>query len=400
MANPYRELFSIPGTRAFVATGFLGRMSMSMLGLGIVLMVSAVTGSYGIAGAVSATSSIAYAMASPIVGRLTDRLGQARVLPPLVLANTLSITTLILCGVLAAPSWAFFPAALATGLTSPSLGALVRARWSHLLAGSARLHTAFSFESVADEVVFVTGPMLVTALSTGVRPWAGLVAGGCFTLVGCLLFAAQRSTQPPPRKPEPGQGGAAIRIPAVVMLAGVFLFMGSAFGAIDVSAVGFAQEQGHKALAGVLLGCYALGSASGGLWYGARRWSAPLAKRFQVSLALLVTGLVPFTLISSFYLMMVVIFFSGLAISPTLISGFGLVEQIVPGHQLTEGLTWISTSVGIGVAVGATAAGRLVDAYGSGGAFYFPLCAGVTAVLVGLAGASRFHKSKEHEFLS
>lgn len=41
---------------SFVAIGFLGWMSMSVLGLGIVRMVSAVTGSYGIAGATSATS--------------------------------------------------------------------------------------------------------------------------------------------------------------------------------------------------------------------------------------------------------------------------------------------------------------------------------------------------------
>jgi MFS family permease len=124
MAGPYRELFSIPGTRGFVAAGLLGRMSMSMTGLGIVLMVSAVSGSYATAGAVSATCSLAIAASAPVIGRLADRHGQARVLPPLVLAATASLGALILCGALHAPSGAFFspPAPTSTPSESGSWG--------------------------------------------------------------------------------------------------------------------------------------------------------------------------------------------------------------------------------------------------------------------------------------
>jgi MFS family permease len=398
VSNPYQQLFSVPGARLFVAAGFVGRMSMSMIGIGIVLMVSTVTGSYGIAGAVSAVCALAFAAGSPMVGRLADRFGQDRVLPPLVLANAASMTALVLCAQWHAPAWVFFPAAAAAGATSPSLGAMVRARWSHLLTGSGgSLHTAFAFESVADELIFVTGPMIVTLLATQVHPAGGVAAAGLFTVVGALTLATQRRTQPPPRPREAGQARSAITSPALMVLCGVYLLMGSVFGAIDVSAIAFAQEQGHRGLAGALLACYALGSAIGGLWYGARRWRAPLDRRFRLSLALLVIGLIPITLIHQLWIMMPVIFVCGLAISPTLIAGFGLVERLVPARQLTEGLTWVSTFIGIGVAVGASAAGRLVDAYGSAGAFLFPLCAGIAAVVVGLLGASQFGK---HEFSS
>ncbi len=52
------------------------------------------------------------------------------------------------------------------------------------------------------------------------------------------------------------------------------------FSSLDLSTVAFAQEHGHKPLAGLLLGTYALGSATGGIWYGSRSWRAPLERRF------------------------------------------------------------------------------------------------------------------------
>ena len=72
------------------------------------------------------------------------------------------------------PTWMFFAPGLIAGATMPSLGTMVRARWSALLGGSPRLHTAFSFESVADELCFIVGPAAVTLLATEVFPAAGI----------------------------------------------------------------------------------------------------------------------------------------------------------------------------------------------------------------------------------
>ncbi|WP_242906363.1 MFS transporter [Actinomadura terrae] len=389
MASPYRQLLAIPGTRLFVAAGLVGRMSMSMEGIGIVLMVSAATGSYGIAGAVSATLALGFAAGAPLTARFADRYGQHRVLVPVVLANTASYTLLIVFAQAGLPVWTLFAAAASAGLTQISLGAWVRARWSHVLRDTPeRVHTAYSFESVVDETIFITGPMIVTALSTGVHPAAGVAAAASFTLVGCLALACLRDTEPPPRPREAGAGeGGILRNPGVLVIAPVFLMLGMVFGAIDVSGVAFAEEEGHKALAGVLLGCYALGSGSAALWYGARHWRRPLSRRFLAGLGLLTAGLVPPVLVGDLYLMMFVVFFSGLAISPTIIPGFGLVERLVPPRQLTEGLALVSTAVGIGVALGSSLSGRVVDARGAHAAFFVPLGCAVVAALVGLAGA-------------
>ncbi|GAA0257539.1 MFS transporter [Actinomadura nitritigenes] len=393
MSGPYRELLSVPGARPFVAAGFVGRMSMSMVGIGIVLLVSAVTGSYGIAGSVTATLSVAYAVGAPLSARYADRYGQRRVLVPLVAANTASFAVLIVFALAGLPVWTLFPAAAAAGLTQVSLGAWVRARWSHVLRDSpTRLHTAFSFESVVDECIFVTGPLVVTALATGVHPAAGLGAAAACTLAGCLALAAQPGTEPPPRPRAPGTRGGVFRNPGVVVITPVFLALGMVFGAIDVSGVAFAQDQGHKALAGVLLGCYALGSGTAALWYGARRWRRPLARRFLAGLGLLTAGLVPPVLVGSLWPMMAVVFFSGLAISPTIIPGYGLVERLVPPRRLTEGLALVSTSVGVGVAAGSSLSGRVVDAHGAHAAFLVPLGSAVVAALIGLAGSRALSK--------
>src|SRR6516162_4361802 len=156
--QPYADIFRVPGTWRFSVAGVIGRMPMSMFGLGTVLLISAATGKYGVAGAVAAVGSFGYAFTSPMVARLVDTRGQRRVLLPLLAVFAVATAVLIVTAVYQLPTWAFFVPGAIAGSAMPSLGAMVRARWSALLAGSPRLHAAFSFESVADELCFVVGP--------------------------------------------------------------------------------------------------------------------------------------------------------------------------------------------------------------------------------------------------
>jgi MFS family permease len=358
-------------------------MPMAMTGIGVVLLVSAVTGSYGVAGAASAASSICFAAVNPVIGRLVDRYGQGRVLVPLVAGNAISVTVLITVARLAPGTWTLLPAAAAVGLTSPSLGALVRARWSHLVAAD-RLPVAYAFESVADELIFVIGPVVVSLLATTVHPAAGIAAAGALTLTGGLSLAAQRRTEPP-HGPSAGHGSA-IAVPGLRVLVLVFMLTGSVFGSLDVSMIAFAQEHGHRSLAGPLLAMVALGSAISGLWYGTRAWRADLHRRFVVTLTLLAAGMTPLHVGEGVWSMAFLCFVAGLSISPTAIAGYGLVERLVPAGLRTEGFAWVSTSVGVGVAIGATVAGRLIDAHGARTALLYPLGAAWLSVAVALSG--------------
>jgi MFS family permease len=387
MVGPYRELFGAPGIKSFVIAGFVGRMPMSMLNIGIILLVTILTGSYATAGAVAGTVSIAYAVSAPLSGRLVDRFGQARVLVPFVFLHGASLAGLMLCAHAKAPIWTLYATGIVAGAATTSLGSMVRARWSYVLNDPSRLHIAFSFESVADEVIFVGGPAFVSALSTGVNVYAGLVTALVLTVMGTLVFASFRSTEPPIVRHR-GGGRSPIAIPGVALLSAVFLAMGSVFGSVDVITVAFAGEHASMGTAGLLLAAMAGGSAVSGLWYGLRRWTIGLRSRFLRVLPLFAAGLTPVLLMDDVQSMGAALFVAGLSISPLLITGFSLIERLVPPSQLTEGMSWVSTSIGFGVSIGAWAGGHLTDLYGASNAYGFSYASALLAMAVGLGGSA------------
>ncbi len=392
---PYAEIFAIPRAWRFSVAGIIGRMPMSMYGLGTVLLISAGTGRYGLAGSVSAAGSIGGAACAPQLGRLTDRVGQHRVLVPVCVAFALSVAGLTAAVTLGAPDWTLFLCGITGGATMPQTGPMARARWSALLGGSPRLHTAFSLESVADEVCFVVGPAAVTVLATQVHPAAGVGCAALCALLGSLWFASQRSTEPPVAAAPaaaPAVAGARARrggrlaAPGLVVLVPVYLFLGAMFVAVDLSTVAFATHFGHKALAGFVLGCYALGSGAGGLWYGSRTWRAPAWRRLAVTLPLTVAGVCTFWAMPNLLVLVPVIFLCGLTIAPTLIAGFSLLESTALPGRTTEAMAWLSTGISVGVACGSTAAGFVLDALGPRWGYAFAAAAGVTAALIYLGG--------------
>ena len=393
--QPYADIFQIPGAWRFSAAGVIGRMPMAMFGLGTVLLISAATGKYGVAGAVSAVGSLGYAFSAPRIARLVDSHGQRRVLLPLLTVFTIATAALIVTVDLRLPTWAFFVPGAIAGATMPSLGTLVRARWSALLAGSPRLHAAFSFESVADELCFVIGPAAVTLLATQVFPAAGVGAAALLCLAGTLWFAAERATEPkvmratgPVRQTRRGRGAPA---PGLVVLAPVYFLLGAMFVSVDLSTVSFAQHFGHKPLAGFILGTYALGSATGGLWYGSRQWRSPVENRFAVTLAVTVLGVATFWAQPNLVTLTCGIYLCGLTIAPTLIAGFSLLEaQAKPGRR-TEAMSWLSSGIGVGLAAGSSAVGFILDAHGPRAGYAFAAACGVASAVTCLLGLRRLH---------
>ena len=400
--RPYREIFEIPGAWRFSAAAVIGRMPMSMFGLGTVLLISAATGKYGVAGTVSAAGSFGYAFTSPRIARLVDARGQRRVLLPLLSVFTVATAMLIAAVELHLPTWAFFAPGAIAGATMPSLGTMVRARWSVLLAGSPRLHAAFSFESVADELCFVIGPAAVTLLATEVFPASGVGAAALLCVLGTLWFAAQRGTEPvilPPDRPagpprRHGRPGRSARVrgaaaPGLAVLAPVYLLLGAMFVSIDLSTVAFAQHFGHKPLAGFILGTYAFGSATGGLWYGARQWRAAVEKRFALTLTLTVLGVATFWAQPNLVTLTCGIYLCGLTIAPTLIAGFSLLEaQAMPGRR-TEAMSWLSSGIAVGVALGASVVGFVIDAHGPRLGYAFAALCGAASAATCLVGLPR-----------
>jgi MFS family permease len=380
--GPYKDVLSRPGALAFSASGALARLPMSMVGIGIVLMVSAEYGSYGLAGRVSAVYVIAQAVCSPQLSRLVDRHGQARIMRPAVAVSAAGLVGLIAASLTGASEVVLDVTAAVTGAAIGSFGSLVRARWSYVLGDTRQMHTAYALESALDELVFVVGPVAATLLATGVAPSAGLVIPLVAMIVGGYWFCALKATEPPvASKDQPRPRGSVLRTPAMFVLVLVFVAMGSIFGANDVATVAFADEAGHKNMAGPVLAVFAAGSLVSGLLYGTRHWKRPLHQRFANGMIALAIGVSLFFFVDSLWALAAVMFVTGFAIAPTIINGNALVQQLVPAERLTEGLTWVGTALGVGVSVGSSVAGVRIDAAGSHAGFLVVVVSAAVAVI-------------------
>ncbi|MGL5810269.1 MAG: MFS transporter [Nocardioides sp.] len=385
MLASYRRVLSVPGALAFSLTGLLARMPLSMVGLGIVLLITEASGSYGLAGSVAAVYILANAAMSVPHGRLVDQFGQSWVLPGAVTGFGIGLAGLIaLVQTNATPALVYLTAAVA-GAFFPQVGACVRARWSHVLSEPNAVQTAYALEGVADEVVFIAGPVLVTTISITVHPAAGLVAALLAGLCGTYAFAALRSTAPPGRRARVVAGGEPVsRMPWLVVAAvsAVFFALGSLFGSAEVATVAFADERDDKAIAGVLLGVWSFGSLLSGLAVGAVAWRTGPVMRVRWGALAMALTLLPMPWIDSVPAMAVVLFVAGFAVSPTLIGCASVIEQAAPGPRLSEALAFVHTGIAAGLAPGAALAGALIDRYGAAEAFGVSIGSGLVAVLI------------------
>jgi predicted MFS family arabinose efflux permease len=376
MLGPYGAVLSKPGAFAFSSAGLLARLPISSIPLGIVLLVEYKTDSYGTAGAVSAAFMLASAISSPILGRLTDQLGQR----PVLLVGFAFFAAGI-AGLVAAVQveWgtpgphAF---AVVAGLAYPPIGAAIRARWTYVLKAGPMLHTAFSLEAVVDEIIFMTGPILVTVLTIQVNELAGLLTVMVVATLGGLWLASMRKTAPPARAASPSRKKDPIGWLWISSMVVVAACLGSLFGANEVVTVAFAEEHGHPGLTGVLLAIWATGSLIAGIVTGAVQWKSPPLVRYRYGALCLALVMIPLPFVDSLWVFAICLFVAGFAISPTMVATMSLVEECVPASRLTEGITWFSTGIALGVAPGAAIAGLLIDEYGTSTAFLVPIASG------------------------
>jgi MFS family permease len=366
-------------------------MPISMIGLGIVFLVVAHSGRYGLAGAISAVFALVNAFAAPAISRLVDRHGQRRVLVPVVVLHGVWLVSFIVLTSTDAPTWTLFVTVACAGVFEPSVGSLVRARWGYLLGQGPRLQTAYSFESVVDEVIFIIGPLIVTLFATQVAEQAGLLAALVLLLVGSFALSALRTSEPPVVARTEHSGGSPLSAPGMRVVMAFMVFLGGVFGGVEISTIGFADQHGHASLAGPLLACYAGGSMVAGIIYGSIRWRWSLPRRLVTGALTMTFTITVLPFVHRPAVLAPCLFVAGLGIAPTLISGFSLVERLVPAAQLTEGLTWATTGIVVGIALASPVAGRLVDDVGARQAFTVGLVSGALAVVICLVGLPRLH---------
>ncbi|MFF9600702.1 MFS transporter [Streptomyces sp. NPDC014684] len=380
----YRGLFSRPGTLAFTAGNLVARLPMGMFSVSAVVMIAGARGSYALAGAVTAVGLAATGVAGPWIARLVDRHGQARVAVPATLTAVLGSLALLLCVRYDAPDWTLFAAYAATAAT-PNIGGLSRARWAHLLReDSAALHTANSFEQAADELCFMLGPVLASFLTGTFFPEAGTLTGAVLLLAGMLLFTAQRSTEPPPQARSKARSP--LRSPGIPALLACFVATGMVFGSMEVVTIAYADAQGHRAAAGLVLALQAAGSCAAGLLYGALKPAGLGLPRCLLAMAVLMT--LPWlaaTTTGSLVVLGGALLVAGMATAPTMVTAMTLVQSRTPAGRLNEGMSLVVTGLLTGIACGSATGGWAAEHGSPATGFAVPAAAAALALVIGVS---------------
>jgi MFS family permease len=385
MPNPYAAIFKARGAKGFAAAGFVARLPVAMAPIGIVAMLSQTRGEYWLAGAVAATFALTNAFAAPQISRLVDRRGQAAVLASATAISVAAFLALIVAANQGWPDWTLFVSALLAA-AMPSMPAMVRARWTEIFHDRPELYTAFAFESVADELMYITGASLSVGLSVALFPEAGMLVSTLLLAVGTTAFVLQRSTEPRVRPLAGGAGGSAIRQRPVQIITVALVFVGAIFATAEVSAVAITKALGQPGAASLVIGVYAAGSFIVGIIMGALKLKMPLQRQLAMAVAIITLTTLPLLFADTVELLALAVFVSGLAVSPTFITAFGLIERRVPAEALTEGITWVMTGIGIGMALGSFAAGWAVDTFGPQNGFWVSVAAGAASLLTVLIG--------------
>ncbi|TXR50328.1 MFS transporter [Phyllobacterium endophyticum] len=381
MSNPYKEIFKAPGAMGFSAAGFVARLPIAMAPIGIVAMLSQTHGEYWLAGAVSATFALTNALVSPQISRWVDRLGQSAVIVPTTIVSVLAFFVLIAAANQDWPVWTLFASAFLAA-SMPSMPAMIRARWTEIFRNRPELNTAFAFESSADELVYIAGASLSVGLAVALFPEAGMLTGTIFLALGTAAFILQRATEPRVRGSEGDVvQGSAIRQRPVQIITLALIFVGSIFATAEVSAVAITKELGQPNAASLVIGVYAVGSFAVGLLLGALNPRMALHRQLLIAVIVLAVTSVPLLAAGTVPTLAFAVFLSGIAISPTFITAFGLIERRVPESMLTEGVTWVMTGIGIGMALGAFVSGWVVDTYGAHNGFWVSVAAGAATVV-------------------
>ncbi|MEE1922483.1 MFS transporter [Pseudomonas sp. 148P] len=386
MSNPYRQLFDTPGTRGFALAGLLARLPLPMTGIGIITLVSQLRGSFALAGALAATFVMTYALLSPRISRLVDRHGQSTVLPWATLVSVAGSALLLAGTWWPLGDWSLFLGALLAG-AMPSLSAMVRARWTARYRGQPQLQTAYSLETVLDELTFIVGPPLSVGLCVGLFPQAGPLLAALLLALGVAALVLQRASEPPVTRDIEVAGGSLLGLGQVRRLSLLMVAMGVIVGTVDIVSVAFAGERGQPGAASLVLSAYALGSCLAGLAFGALKLSQPLPRLLLLGALATAASTLPMWLAGSIPLLALAVFGAGLFFAPTMIVAMSLLERSVPEQRLTEGMTWLLAGLNVGVAMGAAVAGQVVDLWGTRMGFAVAVLAGAGVLLLGWLAA-------------
>lgn len=367
----YRAALTTPGARMPVLTSLLARMPIAMVGLSLLLYVQRETGSFAIAGLVSAGSLVGVAVGSVAQGRIMDRLGPTRPLLITVGVFVVAVTAVIFAVETHQPATVLVTLSSAVGLFEPMVGSASRALWTRLLPPGPIRHAAYAYEAISMEVFFILGPAIAGVLVAA--PWAGIgvVIGAIAMAIGGVGFAlspAVRDVRPAPNDSARELLGA-LASPGMRTVALAALGFGVTVGFVEVAVPAAATQAGHAPLGGLMLALWSLTSVVFGLFYALRPWPRPMHLRLPVLLGVFALLVAPMAIPSSLLGLTVTLLIAGMWITPQATAHSTAIELVAPRGTATEAFGWVVTAVTLGLAAGQSISGYLVEHVGLGASF-------------------------------
>ncbi len=375
MFSNYRSIFAIKGAVRFSIAGFVARMHLSMDRLALLLIVVHETGSYALAGLMVATASVVITISQPYWSRAADNFGQGRVLYINTILRFLGFSIFIFLVHYQFPVWSWFLSIIFAELNTISAGGLVRRRWIYVIPDHSLKTTAYSFEALVDEIIFVFGPLIATFLSTSIAPEAGLIASMIFVVIGQPALARQRDTEPPVNQVQVRSEVSIIKRKSAQAIILPIFFVGAYFGSIGICVVAFMNSINKPGLTGPILAVWALGSATAALFNGTIKWRLSHGQLFIYFLLFLSVTPLGFIFADTATELAAVLFLNGLGIAPLLVTAYAVMEDEVSPDELTEAMTWVITGTPTGGAIGSAIAGQVIDNFGTSQGFLIPVLA-------------------------
>ena len=383
-----------PHALSTVGFGALGRIPMAMNTVAIVFLVSDVRDSFALAGLTSAFYTLSGAIFSPRVGKLADQYGTRSVLLPVTAIN--AVATLGLLYFIDHSTIGLLLLAAVCGATFPNIGSYTRTRWSRSIDDQKELGSALSLESVFDETAFVVGPALAGFLLSLYGSRSPLLAGIVFLVIGGVGLALTSTDHGGFERVHDDHTRGILAIPYVKSLLLSLIALGLLFGSNFVVIIAVAKEAGRVSEGGLWVGLYPIGSTISGLIYGFIHWKISSSMRYTVSLAVMTvctSGILFFQDLDTIVFWIII---SGVAIGPALISANAYMKELVPLSRLNEAFAFVSAALSIGVTIGSTSAGLIVEKFDGWTGFYFMTAATALATLISCFGWG-FHKSEVGE---
>lgn len=387
------SLFRAAGPSYF-PVAFIARFPYAMMVVGVLTLVVSVRGSLALGGLTSAMVGLGAVLCAPLVGAAADRWGQRIVVLCVGLASTVTLLLMAWVTYSSLPDYAVLISALLIGATTPQIPPMSRTRLVGIILRrlpvsrqNRALSRTMAYESAADEMTFVFGPMIVGVLAAMVDPAAPVVGAALLTLVFVTFFALHRSV----REVRPVRGERHLaapvrdlfRGPLVTVLVGA-LGIGLFFGSVLTSLTSFMADVGHGESAGLVYGVMGIGSAAFALGAGLFPERFSLRARWMVFAGLMLAGTLMLPFVTGLGGMLTVLGLVGIGLGPTLVTVFSLVSARSPRGRAATAMTVATTGIVVGQSASSALVGQLGEHLGTGVALVAPLLAASVVLGAGL----------------